>query len=327
MAAGISALGHVVCSLPSIMSRRPNFVVEDTQEYQYVLTNFRIAHEKVEEQRRQLEEQEQQIAQLRAHIQRLEGGSGLNLTNGASVDDFSIRNGAAQLDKLVNRWVSDIIQRPPVPLAQIYEASLNDIASGPDSTLATAFRGTPVQVQALFRHALADCIAEGFINCLVVTNSKEANIQLSRIHEHIFARDPTVAAVWRRQTFSAAIDTCSPDIAYSIFSEHVPRLTRLLGMPARAAIDAAFTFSRMLHGTAGAGSSDAFYRAFVPEVGSAMHASQIELVKRCLKNERAEVDHVGCTVFPGLVKVGMDGVNTVVRRAQVICECALVQSH
>jgi hypothetical protein len=45
-----------------------------------------------------------------------------------------------------------------------------------------------MQVQCLLRHALAETISEGFINCLIVTNSKEANIQLSRIHEHIFAR-------------------------------------------------------------------------------------------------------------------------------------------
>ncbi|KAJ7056967.1 hypothetical protein C8F01DRAFT_1220728 [Mycena amicta] len=287
------------------MPRRSNLAVEDTQEYQYVLTNFRIAHEKVEEQRRQLEEQEQQVAQLRARIQRLEGGPELQITAGSNtVDDFSIRNGASQLDKLINRWVSEIVQRPPVPLAKIYEASLNDISSGPEATLATAFTGTPMQVHSLLRHALADCIAEGFINCLIVTNSKDGE------RPHIFARDPTVAGVWRRQTFS-----CS-QTSHSIFSEHIPHLTELLGLPAQSAIESAFHFSRMLHGTAGGDC-----------VGSTMHASQIELVKRCLKNESAELDRVGCTMFPGIVKVGLDGENTVVRRAQVICECALSPSR
>ncbi|KAJ7064745.1 hypothetical protein C8F01DRAFT_983308, partial [Mycena amicta] len=253
---------------------------------------------------------------------------------GNTVDDFSIRNGASQLDKLMNHWVSEIVQRPPIPLAKINEASLNDIASGPEATLATAFTGIPMQDHSLLRHALADCITEGFINCLIVINSKEANIQLSRIHEHIFARTPDSLCSSRTQRLpvSAAVDSCSREISHSIFSEHIPRLTELLGLPAQSTIESAFHFSRMLHATAG---GDAFYRAFVPEIGSTMHASQIELVKRCLKNESAELDRVGCRMFPGIVKVGLDGENvscsllggTVVRRAQVICECALSPSR
>lgn len=300
------------------MYRRSSVAVEDSEQYQYVLTNFRIAHEKVEEQRRQLEEQEQQVAQLRARIERLEGGSGLEIPGGSSVDDFSIRNGASQLDKLINRWASDIMREPPAPLPLIHEATLNDIVNGPESTLS----GTSMQVQCLLRHALAETISEGFINCLIITSSKEANIQLTRIHEHIFARDPTVAAVWRRQTFSAAVERCTPEMAQSILTEQIPHLTHLLHtvLPFRV-LESAYDFSRMLHGTSGSG--DAFYRAFVPELGSVMSPRQIELVKRCLKNERGEADRVGCTMFPGLVKVGLDSVHTVVRRAQVICECAM----
>jgi len=163
-------------------------------------------------------------------------------------------------------------------------------------------------VQCLLRHALSETISEGFINCLIVTNSKEANIQLTRIHEHIFARDPTVAAVWRRQTFSAAVETCTPDMAHSILTEQIPHITRLLDsvLPS-SVLESAYHFSRMLHGTAGSG--DAFYRAFVPELGSTLYPQQIELVKRCLKNERGEVDRVGCTMFPGLVKVGLDNIH------------------
>lgn len=94
----------------------------------------------------------------------------------------------------------------------------------------------------------------------------------------------------------------------------------------------AYEFSRMLHGSH-TNSGDAFYRAFVPEVGSTLSPRQIELVKRCLKSENGEVDRVGTTIFPGLVKVSRappapgqhepENVQTVVRRAQVICECAL----
>jgi len=80
---------------------------------------------------------------------------------------------------------------------------------------------------------------------------------------------------------------------------------------------------------------DAFYRAFVPELASTLFPRQIELVKRCLTSERGEPDKVGATIFPGLVKVSRGPVTpndrpdtgnvmqTVVRRAQVICDCAL----
>jgi hypothetical protein len=272
------------------------------------------------------------------------------MPGGNSVDDFSIKvrfvwviswrapqtilsyipqNGASQLDKLINRYASDILRQPPEPVELICEAALNDIVSAAE--VASTFTGTSMQVQCLLRHALAETISEGFINCLIVTNSKEANIQLTRIHEHIFARkyppsaplellpslngfsgNPTVAAVWRRQTFSAAVETCTPDMAHSILTEQIPHLTALLHAHAAlpsAVLDSAYHFSRMLHGTAGAASGEAFYRAFVPELGSALYPQQIELVKRCLKNERGEMDRVGCTMFPGLVKVGPDNVH------------------
>ena len=200
-----------------------------------------------------------------------------------------------------------------------------------------------MQIQAYLRHAMAEVISEGIINCLIVTNSSEANVQLTRIHEHIFARkfsftwswfisseliipsplvnaytqplrailwvwpgDPTVASVWRRQTFSAAVESCTPEMTASILYEHIPELMRMLQgvSPVSGGIsllDSAYTFSRMLHGP-GSNSGDAFYRAFVPELGSPLYPRQIELTKRCLKSERGELDRVGATLFPGLVK-------------------------
>ncbi|KDR78967.1 hypothetical protein GALMADRAFT_94170 [Galerina marginata CBS 339.88] len=311
---------------------QPDVVSGD--QYRYALTNFRIAHEKVEQQRQQLEEQERQVAQLRARIALLEGGSNPSIGghNGNTVDDFSIKNSASQLDKLINRWAADVIRAPPVALQELCAAILNDVVSGLDVTQVEA---TPMQVQSYLRHAMAETISEGIINCLIVTNSTEANIQLTRIHEHIFARDATVASVWRRQTFSAAVDSCTPDMSLSILYEQVPELMKVLNgkIPASGGVsilESAYAFSRMLHGS-GAGSSDAFYRAFVPELGSVLYPRQIELVKRCLKSERGETDRVGATIFPGLVKVSRGGtipgmeetVQTVVRRAQVICECAM----
>ena len=56
----------------------------------------RIAHEKVEEQRIQLQEQEKQVALLRARIALLEGSNEVAKQNGDSVDDFSIKVRATQ---------------------------------------------------------------------------------------------------------------------------------------------------------------------------------------------------------------------------------------
>lgn len=118
--------------------------------------------------------------------------------------------------------------------------------------------------------------------------------------------------MWRRQTFSAAVDSCTPDMSLSILHEQVPELMRVLNgkIPASGGIsilESAYTFSRMLHGS-GSASNDAFYRAFVPELGSVLYPRQIELVKRCLKSERGETDRVGATIFPGLVKITRGGI-------------------
>ena len=160
----------------------------------------------------------------------------------------------------------------------------------------------------------------------------------------VFLGDPTVAAVWRRQTFSAAVENVAPETTRSIFEENVPSLAALLPdsaedpMGTRGVLEDAYKFSRMLHGapaTAGPG-ADAFYRSFVPELASTLYPRQVELAKRCRRSERGELDRVGATIFPGLVKVSRappgpgittgDNAQTVVRRAQVICECALLAS-
>lgn len=150
--------------------------------------------------------------------------------------------------------------------------------------------------------------------------------------------NPVVACVWRRQTFSAAVETCDPEMTAAILAETLPGLTKVLGGSAintAPILASAYTFSRMLH-SAPSSSTDAFYRSFVPELGSILYPRQIELVRRCLKSERGEQDRVGATIFPGLVKVtkgnvaateqNQETVHTVVRRAQVICECALALS-
>jgi hypothetical protein len=128
----------------------------------------------------------------------------------------------------------------------------------------------------------------------------------------------------------------------TIMNDHMPALASLLSgddkavaPPIISILDAAYAFSRMLHGSqsSSGGTTDAFYRAFVPEIGTSLYAGQVELVKRCIKADRGEEERVGACVFPGLVKVsrGVPGpsgkpaedVQTVVRRAQIICQCAL----
>lgn len=313
------------------------------EDYRYALTNFRIAHEKVEQQRQQLEEQERQIAQLQARIATLEGGSqpSTKTNSNNSVDDFSIKTAASKLEKSINRFAADLVRSPPVPLELVGQAVMGDVSAA-GSELALTDASSPVLVQNLLRHVMAETISEGIINSLIVTNSPEANDQLTRIHEHLFARDPTVASVWRRQTFSAAVETFTPEMTRNILEEHVPKLMRAMGdhllPPSNGSLllSSAYNFSRMLHSstTSVGAAADSFYRSFVPEVGSILYDTQVELVKRCMCIEKGEIDRVGATIFPGLVKIGRGaplpngkrGENTqlVVRRAQVVCECALL---
>lgn len=122
---------------------------------------------------------------------------------------------------------------------------------------------------------MSQLLAEGIINELLVTNSEDANRELTKLHEQLFNREPLVASVWRRQTFSAAVATLDPAMALSLFSAHMPAVFRLvnprpnqLSPPLAEVLEAAYTFSRMLHASRAAASGGAmeaggFYRAFV----------------------------------------------------------------
>jgi hypothetical protein len=73
----------------------------------------RIAHEKVESQRQQLEEQERQIAMLRERIAVLEGedhgrADGRVKQGGTSVDDFSIKVSAPFPSMAARSAMSDL---------------------------------------------------------------------------------------------------------------------------------------------------------------------------------------------------------------------------
>jgi len=125
---------------------------------------------------------------------------------------------------------------------------------------------------------MSQLLAEGIVNELLVTNSEEANRELTKLHEQLFNREPLVASVWRRQTFSAAVATLDPAMALSLFAAHMPAVFRIvnprpsqLSPPLAGVLEAAYTFSRMLHASRAAASGGAmeaggFYRAFVSRV-------------------------------------------------------------
>lgn len=133
--------------------------------------------------------------------------------------------------------------------------------------------------------------------------------------------DPTVASVWRRQTFSAAVEAFTPEMSAHILSEALPALYGLLtSQPYHTAapnivpslkgiLDSAYDFSRMLHASKASsaggvgGGADAFYKSFVPELGSVLYPKQVELLKRCRKHESGTTDVVGACVFPVSTKL------------------------
>ncbi|KAL7409894.1 hypothetical protein BDY24DRAFT_418414 [Mrakia frigida] len=324
------------------------------EQYQNVLKNFRIAHAQVEDQRNQIELQESQIGSLKGLIAQLEGdpnqGSGLKVAGnkgGSSTDDFSIKNSASNLSSALNRFAASLVltRRDLLPAlrAAILTDNLGSSELHPDTS--------PLRLQSLIRHAVSEVISSGIVNVLLVTDSAEANEQLTRIHDNLFTRDPIVASVWRRQTFSASVESFSAPLQMQTLAEHMPSLLPImlsLNPPSPSSstsplpeptippqlediLQQAWLFGRMLHASrpSSGSSANAFYRAFMPDLGSGLDPLQIELVKRCLLSERGEYEVVGACLFPGLVKIGKDPqkgeeIQTVVRRAQVICGCALV---
>ena len=89
-------------------------------------------------------------------------------------------------------------------------------------------------------------------------------------------------------------------------------------------LESTYIFSRMLHGastSSGGLSSDAFYHSLVPEIGSPAHR-----VYKAVSEEQAGRGPPCWRDRSWLVKVAKGAVptgQTVVRRAQDLCECAL----
>jgi len=101
-----------------------------------------------------------------------------------------VQNSASKLERLINGWAVDVVRTHRHQLNEIRQAAISDIHEGypPEEDEMARGDATAMQVQNLLRHAISQAISEGIVNCLIVTNSQEANVQLTRIHEHIFAR-------------------------------------------------------------------------------------------------------------------------------------------
>jgi hypothetical protein len=152
-----------------------------------------------------------------------------------------------------------------------------------------------------------------------------------------FLEDATAAAVWRRHTFSAAVDL-TPEMMRVIFEEIMPSLAALLPdsmedpFRTRCLFETAFKLLCQLN-KAGVGlDPDMRYRSFVSQLENVVNLNT-ELVKSCRPGERQRFDHVGATLCFCLLRISprrpRPGVvpgeirQTIVHRAQVICECAL----
>ncbi|BGP35086.1 hypothetical protein JCM10296v2_006916 [Rhodotorula toruloides] len=367
------------------------------EEYNRLLKNYKLAHLRIEEQRSAMLEQEKQNAALRKHIMLLEGGDSGGATvigvhsagggGGSTVDDFTIKNSSSSLERRINRWAADTLaahmrSAPPpppgtdpsafqhlalVPLAEALYQDVDNVAASPFivglSQMGFDYPGLGIVVQSLLRHVMSQLLCDGIVNKLLVTNSEDANQELTKLHEQLFHREPLVASVWRRQTFSAAVDSLDPEMSLSLFREHMPHVFSLINRSPtiapelEAVLDASYVYSRMLHKSyspGGALEGSGFYRSFVCQVGSPLDPTQLELIKKCYRTERGEPERVGACLFPGLVKeTAIDTTplpalsvrhgtgpqngrqplkkretrTLVVRRAQVICECALAAAH
>ena len=75
----------------------------------------------------------------------------------------------------------------PAPAAALQEAVLTAITDKEESTaLSTDVR--PMTVQYLLQHAMGQVISEGIVNSLIVSNSAEENLVLTRVHERLLSR-------------------------------------------------------------------------------------------------------------------------------------------
>ena len=75
----------------------------------------------------------------------------------------------------------------PATAAALQEAVLTAITvEGESIALFTDVR--PMTVQYLLQHAISQVVSDGIVNSLIVSNSAEENLALTRVHERLLSR-------------------------------------------------------------------------------------------------------------------------------------------
>ena len=101
------------------------------------------------------------------------------------------QNTASRLERTINRWASEVLRIAPAPSAALQEAVLTDITDVKESTKESTALFTdvrPMTVQCLLQHVMGQVISEGIVNSLIVSNSAEENLVLTRVHERLLSR-------------------------------------------------------------------------------------------------------------------------------------------
>lgn len=130
---------------------------------------------------------------------------------------FTIKNSSSSLERRINRWAADTLalqasRFPPrlpgtelhsyIPFVPLLNALYADLPrSAQESPFLSflerndwKFDGVGLVAQSLARNAISQVLAEGIINRLLVTDSEEANLELTKLHEELFNRaSPTLA--------------------------------------------------------------------------------------------------------------------------------------
>jgi hypothetical protein len=93
---------------------------------------------------------------------------------------------ASELERTIDRWASEVLRMTLVPASTLQAVLTGLTEVGDSAALFTDVR--PPVLQYLLRHAMSEVISEGIINSLIVSNSSEANIEFTRIHERLLTR-------------------------------------------------------------------------------------------------------------------------------------------
>ncbi|SCV73265.1 BQ2448_7190 [Microbotryum intermedium] len=320
---GVGVPGQAELAPPLSQQPQGQYLVGD-EEYNRLLKNYRLAHERIEDQRQQLLMQERLNASLRKHVSLLEGGETTDaaaaVVGTSTVDDFTIKNSSSGLERRINRFAADTLSSRDYSRNQLASAIYADLPAISQSPFLNSIQEfedpeSGIILQSLVRHALSSLLADGIVNSLLVTDSEEANEELTKLHATLFEREPLVASVWRRQTFSASLTHLSERTCFSLLSRHIPAISYLLNpSPTHLSsslstmLEAFHLYARTLHSSAtamgggGGVEGSGFYRAYVPQIGTLLDPGRLELIKRCYRTERGEPERVGACLFPGLVK-------------------------